>query len=70
MFSISVVRGEIWRRSGIKNKNQKNIGKQTRIRRAVKKEKEDWIGTQFEEIKTCLNKSNSAGEGSNLRETG
>ena len=29
------------------------------IQRAVKKEKEDWIGVQCEEIETCLNKNNS-----------
>ena len=27
-----------------------------RIQKAVKKAKEDWIGAQFEEIETCLNK--------------
>ena len=41
-----------------------------RIQKAVKKEKEDWIGAQCEEIETCLNKNISASEGSNLRETG
>ena len=46
-----------------------------RFQKAVKKAKEDWIGAQCEEIETCLNKNNrqesiSAGEGSNLRETG
>ena len=46
-----------------------------RVQKAVKKAKEDWIGAQCEEIETCLNKkqqqeSISAGEGSNLRETG
>ena len=47
-----------------------------RGQKAVKKAKEDWIGAQCEEIETCLNKNNSkrasisAGEGSNLRETG
>ena len=30
-----------------------------RIQKAVKKAKEDWIGTQCEEIETCLNKTNS-----------
>ena len=30
MFSTSVMRGEIWRRSGMKQKEQKNTGKQTR----------------------------------------
>ena len=29
MFSTSVMRGEIWRRSGMKQKEQKNTGKQT-----------------------------------------
>ena len=30
-----------------------------RIQKAVKKAKEDWIGAQWEEIETCLNKNNS-----------
>ena len=30
-----------------------------RIKTAVKKAKEDWIGAQCEEIETCLNKNNS-----------
>ena len=30
-----------------------------RIQKAVKKAKEDWIGTQCEETETCLNKNNS-----------
>ena len=30
-----------------------------RIQKAVKKAKDDWIGAQYEEIKTCLNKINS-----------
>ena len=30
-----------------------------RIQKAVKKANEDWIGDQFEEIETCLNKNNS-----------
>ena len=30
-----------------------------RIQEAVKKAKEDWIGTQCEEIETCLNENNS-----------
>ena len=41
-----------------------------KIQKAVKKAKEDWIGAQCEEIQTCLQESISAGEGSNLRETG
>ena len=45
-----------------------------RIQKAVTKAKEDWIGAQCEEIETCLNKNKSksisAGEGSNIRETG
>ena len=47
-----------------------------KIQKAVKKAKEDWVGAQCEEIETCLKKkkqqqeSISAGEGSNLRETG
>ena len=30
-----------------------------RIHTAVKKAKEDWIGTQCKDIETCLNKNNS-----------
>ena len=30
-----------------------------RIQKAVEKAKEDWIGVQCEEIRTCLNKNNS-----------
>ena len=30
-----------------------------RIRKAMKKPKADWIGAQYEEIETCLNKNNS-----------
>ena len=30
-----------------------------RVQKAVKRAKEDWIGTQCEEIETCLNKNNS-----------
>ena len=60
MFSTSVIRGEILRRSGIKLKEQKNTRKQTRgFRKVVKKAKGDWIGAQCEEIKTCQNKNNS-----------
>ena len=44
----------------MKQKKQKNTGKQTkRIQKAVKKAKEDWIGTQCEEIEICLNTHNS-----------
>ena len=46
-------------------------GANRRIQKAVKNTKEDCIGAQCEEIETCLNKESiSAGEGSNLRETG
>ena len=31
----------------------------SRVQKAVKKAKEDWIGAQCEEIETCLNKNNS-----------
>ena len=46
-----------------------------RIQKAVKKAKKDWIYAHCEEIEISLNKkqqqeSISAGEGSNLRETG
>ena len=44
-----------------------------RVKKAVKKAKEDWIGAQCEEIETeqkQQQESISAGEGSNLRETG
>ena len=40
----------------MKQKEQKNTGKQTRNQKAVKKAKGDWIGTQCNEIETCLNK--------------
>ena len=44
----------------MKQKEQKNTGKQTGgFRKVVKKAKEDWIGAQCEEIKTCLNKNNT-----------
>ena len=43
----------------MKQKEQKNTGKRTRIQKAVKKAKEDWIGAQCEEIEICLNKNNS-----------
>ena len=51
----------------MKQKEQTNTGGFRR--------QEDWTGAQCEEIETCLNKkqqqeSISAGEGSNLRETG
>ena len=60
MFSTSVMREEILRRSGMKLKEQKNTGKQTGgFRKVVKKAKGDWIGAQYEEIKTCQNKNNS-----------
>ena len=60
MFSTSVMRGEILRRSGMKLKEQKNTGKQTGgFRKVVKKVKGDWIGAECEEIKTCLNKNSS-----------
>ena len=59
MFSTSVMRGEVWRRSGMKQKEQKGGVANRRIQKAVKKAKEDWIGAQCEEIETCLNKNNS-----------
>ena len=40
MFSISVMRGEIKRRSSTKAEGTRNTGKQTRIQKAVKKVKE------------------------------
>ena len=62
MFSTSVMRGEIWRRSGMRYeaegaKEYREANR--RIQKAVKKAKEDWIGAQCEEIETCLNKNNS-----------
>ena len=38
---------------------QKYRAANKKIRKAVKKAKEDWIGAQCEEIETCLNKNNS-----------
>ena len=44
----------------MKQKEQKNTGKQTRgFQKTAKKAKEDWIGAQCEEIETCLNNNNS-----------
>ena len=44
----------------MKQKEQKNTGKQTGgFRKVVKKAKEDWIGAQCEKIETCLNKNNN-----------
>ena len=64
----------VMRRSGMEQKQQKNNREANRrIQKAVKKAKEDWLGAQCEEIETCLNKINSkrsAGEESNLKETG
>ena len=58
MFSTSVMRGEILRKSGMKQKEQKNTVKKTEgFIKVVKKTKEDWIGAQCEEIKTCQNKN-------------
>ena len=45
----------------MKQKEQKNTGKQTRIQKAVKKAKDDWIGAQCEKIETCPNKNNRKG---------
>ena len=43
----------------MKRKEQNNREANKRIQKAVKKAKEDWIGTQCAEIETCLNKNNS-----------
>ena len=44
----------------MKQKEQKNTGKQNRrIQKAEKEAKEDWIGAQCKEIETCLNKNNT-----------
>ena len=43
----------------MKQKEQRNTVKQTRIQKSVKKAKEDWIDAQCEVNETCLNKSNS-----------
>ena len=70
MFSISVMRKEIRRISGINPREQecrqtnKRVQKAVkkankRIQKAVKKAKEDMIDAQCEEIETCLNKHNS-----------
>ena len=40
---------------GAKEYKEANKG----IQKVVKKAKEDWIGAQYEEIETCLNKNNS-----------
>ena len=38
-------------RRDLKQVEKKNTGKQTRIQKAVKRSKKDWIDTQCEEIK-------------------
>ena len=43
----------------MKQKKQKNTGKQTRIQQPVKKAKENGKDTQCEEIETCLCKNSS-----------
>ena len=43
----------------MKQKEQNNREANKRTQKAVKKAKEDWIGTQCAEIETCLNKNNS-----------
>ena len=47
------------RLNGMKQKGQNNKEANKRIQKAVKKAKEDWIGTQCAEIETCLNKNHS-----------
>ena len=41
----------------MKQKEQNNMEANKRIQKAVKKAKEDWVGTQCTEIETCLNKN-------------
>ena len=43
----------------MKQREQNNREANKRIEKAVKKAKEDWLGTQCAEIETCLNKNNS-----------
>ena len=43
----------------MKQMDQNNKEANKRIQRAVKKAKEDWIGTQCAEIEICLNKNHS-----------
>ena len=43
----------------MKQKEQNKREANKRIQKAVKKAKEEWLGTQCAEIKTCLNKNNS-----------
>ena len=43
----------------MKQKEERNTRTQTRIQKAVKRAKEDWIGVQCDEIETCLNKNNA-----------
>ena len=43
----------------MKQKERKDTGKLTRgFRKTAKKRKEVWIGIQFKETETCLNKNN------------
>ena len=46
----------------MKQKEQKNTGKQTGDSKGSEESKKDWIGAQCEEIETCLNKNNSKRE--------
>ena len=57
MFSTSVMRDlkKQYEAEGAKEYREAN----RRVQKAVKKAKEDWIGTQCEEIETCLHKNNS-----------
>ena len=43
----------------MKNKEEEHRKANKRVQRALKKTKEDWIGTQCVEIKICLNKNKS-----------
>ena len=43
----------------MKQKEQNSMEANKRTQKAVKKAKEDWVGTQCTEIETCLNKNNS-----------
>ena len=43
----------------MKQKEQKYREANKRIQKAEKTAKEDWIGTQCEEIETCLNLNNT-----------
>ena len=57
MFTTSVMRGEILKKKRYKSEGSREYrDANKRIKKTVKKAKEDWKGAQCEEIETSLNK--------------